>query len=82
MPSLVFCRLTLRVEYTCCKMIRRPKRCGCEHLMIKAWWVVHSKSLFAQSYIIRPLAQPAMVMAIAPDSLSLHYAQSNRHIGP
>ena len=23
--SLVFCRLPLRVEYTCCGMIRRPK---------------------------------------------------------
>jgi hypothetical protein len=41
--------------------------------MIKAWWAVHCESFFAQSYIRRP--QPAMVMANAPDSLSLHYAQ-------
>jgi hypothetical protein len=74
LPKPCILRPSLHVEYTCCKMIRRPKRCRCVRLIIEVWWVTHCESF----YIRCPPPQPWSwrLMAIAPDSLSLHHAQS------
>ena len=49
-PSLVYCRLPLRFRYSCCKIIRRPKRCGYGRLIIKGV-VAHCESLYGQSIL-------------------------------